>query len=179
MYRVFARIISKQDMKRLKFLTQYLVNHRTAKPPEGEWKMVWFPVSVQLGGRFGQLPARILFPGVLCRFPVNTAVMCSPPYYCLLLLSLFTRLWASQTWTGFSFSLYAEHSWVGQGWPVFPMARIFRCYLWVPITLSSYGLASFTRKRKARIEKRKGGRGLEGTERKGTGGEGKCVEPTM
>lgn len=67
----------------------------------------------------------------------------------------------------------------GQGWPALPMAHIFRCYLWVPIALSSYGLASFTRKRKARMEKRKGGRGLEGTERKGAGEEGKCVEPTM
>lgn len=43
----------------------------------------------------------------------------------------------------------------------------------------SYGLASFTLKRKARMGKRKGGRGREGTERKGTGGEGECVEPTM
>lgn len=36
MYIGFARILSKQDMKRLKLLTQYLVNHRTSKPPEGE-----------------------------------------------------------------------------------------------------------------------------------------------
>lgn len=179
MYIGFARILSKQDMKRLKLLTQYLVNHRTSKPPEGEWKLVWFPVSVQFGGRLGRLSVRILSRGVLCMLPVNTAVMRSPPYCSLLLPSLFTGLWASQAWTGFLFPLRAEHSWEGQGWPVFPMAHTFRCFLWVPVTLFSYGLASFTLKRKARMGKRKGGRGREGTERKGMRGEGKCVEPTM